>query len=437
MKVSGRNFSVVGAGRSGIAAANALAQLGADVLLVDGADKARPARLDERVSYRSGSNAVRRGDVAVLSPGIPEVSPVRAEVAARASEVLGEVELFWRLCPAPVTAITGTDGKSTTTTMIGAIHEATGRATFVGGNLGNPLSEEIGLLSEAHMVVAEVSAFQLTTCDTFRPQIAVVTNIAEDHLDYHGGYAPYQAAKRRIFLNMGKDDVLILNRDDAQIATWDLPDAPKTRWFSLESTEADAYVKEGKLWLHGRPFMKREELMLLGQHNIANALAAALAAEAAGVTDADIKRGLMGYKALPHRLETIDTIEGVRWVNDSKATNPNAAAAGISAIESSLILLAGGSSKDADFSEIAALIRARTKHAILFGQTRQEIAEAIGSGHPTHCVETLVDAVALATTLAERGDTVLLGPACASYDQFKSYAHRGEVFTALIHALRA
>ena len=435
MRVSERRFSVVGAGRSGLAAANALAALGADVLLVDGADKPRPGALDERVAYRSGSNSIRPGDTAVLSPGIPEVSPVRGEVAALASEVIGEVELFWRLCPAPVTAITGTDGKSTTTTMIGAIHEASGRPTFVGGNLGNPLSEAIGSLSADHIVVAEVSAFQLTTCEAFHPSVAVVTNIAEDHLDYHGGYAPYQSAKQRVYQAMKAGDVLILNRDDAQIAQWTLPTEPTIRWFSIAGADADATYEGGTLWLHGRKLMTRDELQLLGEHNVANALAAALACEAAGVDDATIKRGLMAYAPLPHRLETIDTIGGVRWVNDSKATNPNAAKAGISAIETPLVLLAGGSSKDADFGEIGALIKSRTRHAILFGQTRHQLAEAIGEDHPLTCVETLNEAVTLAASLAESGDTVLLGPACASYDQFKSYIHRGEVFCELVRAL--
>lgn len=437
MNVRGGHFTVVGAGRSGLAAANALVGLGADVCLVDGADKPRPDALDERSAYRGGTNAVRPGDIAVLSPGISEVSPVRQEVAAVASEVIGEVELFARLCPAPIVAITGTDGKSTTTTMIGAIHHASGRPTFVGGNLGNPLTEAVGQLSAEHIVVAEVSAFQLTTCDRFHPVIAVVTNIAEDHLDYHGGYAPYQAAKQRVYATMGEGDVVILNRDDAEISRWTLPKGPSLQWFSLVDVDADATYQGEVLYLHGRPLMRRDELPLLGRHNVANALAAALAAEASGVDDAVIKRGLMGYAPLPHRLQTVATVNGVRWVNDSKATNPNAAAAGIRAIQSPLILLAGGSSKDADFSKIGALMRARTRHAILFGQTRDQLAHAIGDGHPVTRVETLEEAVALAASLADAGDTVLLGPACASYDQFKSYGHRGEVFCALVEGLRA
>jgi len=439
VKVEGVRFTVVGAGRSGLAAANTLAQLGADVRLVDGADKPRPDTLDERADYLGRTNAVRPGDVAVLSPGIPEVSPVRGEVAAVASEVIGEVELFARLCPAPIVAITGTDGKSTTTTMIGAILAASGRPTFVGGNLGNPLTEAVGELTPEHAVVAEVSGFQLTTCDTFHPVVAVVTNIAEDHLDYHGGFAPYQAAKRRVWAAMQAGDVLILNRDDPHIAAWDLPAGPTIRWFSLgrhaPGDPADATCVDGSMNVFGRRLMTREELPLLGVHNVANALAAALAAAAMGVGDATIRRALMVYQPLRHRLQTVATPGGVRWIDDSKATNPNAAAAGIRAIEGPLILLAGGSSKDADFTELAEVVRARARHAILFGQTRDQLAEAIGPNHPTTVVETLDQAVELASGMAVEGDTVLLGPACASFDQFRSYQHRGEVFCELVAAL--
>ena len=288
MKVEGVAFTVVGAGRSGVAAANLLAGRGADVLLTEGrAEVPRPEALHPEASFLAGSNAPREGDVAVLSPGIPEVSPVRGEVASLASEVLGEVELFFRLCPATVLAITGTDGKSTTTTMLGSISESAGRPTFVGGNLGNPLTEELDQLSADHVVVAEVSAFQLTTCQTFRPSVAIVTNISEDHLDYHGGYEPYQAAKRRIFAQMAAGDTLIVNGDDPIIGRWALPDGPTLQTFSLMDEEADGFLSGTRLMVRvqGEPvtLMDRSELRVLGIHNVANALAAALA----GLADAD------------------------------------------------------------------------------------------------------------------------------------------------------
>ena len=443
MKVAGGRFTVIGAGRSGLAAANLLRGRGADVRLVDARpDATRPPALADGVAFVAGTNAVRPGDVAVLSPGIPEVSPVRAEVAAVASEVIGEVELFYRLCPAPVLAITGTDGKSTTTTMLGAICRAASRDTFVGGNLGNPLCEGVDALTPSSVVVAEISAFQLTTCVDFRPRVAVVTNIAEDHLDYHGGFEPYQAAKRRIWDAMRAGDVLVLNADDPIICGWRLPEGPTIRWFSAAGdVDADAFFADERLWVRSAPggepelLMTRAELPLIGGHNVANALAAALAAAAFDLSLGASRRALRVYEPLAHRLQPVATVRGVRWINDSKATNPNAAAAGIRAIDGPLIVLAGGSSKESDFRDLGALIRERSRVAITFGATRDQLAAAIGADHPTTVVETMQEAVALAAREARPGDTVLLGPACASFDQFRSYGHRGEVFTELVRGL--
>jgi UDP-N-acetylmuramoylalanine--D-glutamate ligase len=432
VEVAGKPFTVVGAGRSGVAASNVLASRGADVRLVEARpDAPRPPGLAEAVVYEPGTNAPRPGDVAVLSPGIPEVSPVRREIASLASEVIGEVELFWRLTPAPVAAITGTDGKSTTTTMLGAIVALSGRPTFVGGNLGNPLCEGLDDLTPEHLVVAEISCFQLTTCDTFRPRVAVVTNIAEDHLDYHGGFEAYQAAKRRVFRQMGAGDTVILNGDDPHIALWPRPRGPNVWTFSLGDSQADGHLADGRLVVRGATLMTRDELPLLGDHNVHNALAAALAADALGIPAEVTRRALMAYAPLAHRLQPVPTADGLRWVDDSKATNPNAAAAGIRAIDGPLILLCGGSSKDADFTELGALVRERARAALCFGQTRDALAQAIGPACASS-VETLAEAVARARAIAAPGDTILLGPACASFDQFKSYAHRGDVFRALV-----
>ncbi len=456
MPVDGVSFSVVGAGRSGIAAANALAMRGGDVVLLEERSPVpRPDRLRPDVEFRDGSNQVREGDVVVLSPGVPEVSPLRAEVAKRGKEVIGEVELFYRLSPTDkIIAITGTDGKSTTTTMISGILEAAGADVFVGGNLGNPLCEALeGLgrdgeaitLTPETVVVAEVSCFQLTTCVDFRPLVAVVTNIAEDHVNYHGSFRAYQAAKRRIWLKMTAADTLVLNADDAYIGSWDWPEKaedPTIHTFSLAGyAETHAtYTSKGpskQLLLHGEPLMERSELQLLGHHNVENALGAALAARAFGVELPAIRAGLAAYKPLPHRLATVGVVDDVHWVNDSKATNPNAATAGVNAIETPLVLIAGGSVKDTDFTAFGQLIRQRSKAAVLFGQTRETLVKAIGSGHPIAVVETLEQAVSAARHLADPGDTVLLSPACASFDQFDSYAHRGRTFIELVEALGA
>ena len=442
MKVAGAHVTVVGAGRSGVAAANLLATRGADVLLVEQQpDKARPENLEMRVAYEAGTQRIRSGDLAVLSPGIPEVSPLRREAAECASEVIGEVELFFRLCPAPILAVTGTDGKSTTTTMLGAICAATGRPTFVGGNLGNPLCEGLDALTSEHIVVAEISCFQLTSCERFRPQVAVVTNIAEDHLDYHGGFEAYQRAKQRIFARMRQGDVAIINGDDPEISRWEIPSAPTLRRFTVNGP-GDTMVRDGCLmvYLEGQwtALMRRDELPVAGDHNVQNALAAALAAASFGIELPLIAEALRAYQPLPHRLEALGKFGGVSWVNDSKATNPNAAAAGIRALasEQPLVVIAGGSSKDADFMGFSEVVREHTAAAVLYGETRFKLAEVLNS-HPIVVVETLDDAVLEARRFAQAGGTVLLGPACASFDQFRSYAHRGEHFRALVSAMSA
>lgn len=437
--IDGQRFTVIGAARSGLAAANHLAAHGGDVLLVDHkGGLERPPGLHPDAAFEAGTNRVRPGDVAIMSPGIPEVSPVRQTIARQASEVMGEMELFARLCPGPLLAVTGTDGKSTVTTMLGQILRAAGRTTFVGGNLGNPLTEDLDAMNATTLAVAEVSCFQLTSCDTFHPTVAVVTNIAVDHVDYHGSFEAYQAAKRRVARQMTPSDALVLNGDDPHIALWQLEtEATTLRFSAAGDMEADAYFSEGSLWVGGALLFARDVLPLFGVHNVANALAAALAARAFGVSMAHIHEGLRTYEALPHRLRWVRDFQQVRYINDSKATNPNAASAGLLAMDRPTVLIAGGSDKDADFTAFGQVIRDRSRLVILFGQTQDALADAVGPTHPTHRASNLEEALVLARTHATPGDVVLLSPACASFDQFRSFAHRGEVFESLVGVLKA
>jgi UDP-N-acetylmuramoylalanine--D-glutamate ligase len=447
--MSAERFSVVGAGRSGVAAANALARRGHDVVLFESRpDAQRPEALDRVVGFVAGSHAVRQGDTAVLSPGIPEVSPVRGEIAARANRVIGEIELFCELTPAPVLAITGTDGKSTTTTMLGAIVKASGARTVVGGNLGNPLTGELETIVPETIVVAEISCFQLTTCLAFRPRVACVTNIAEDHIDYHGSFEAYQAAKRRIWQSMTSDDTVVLNGDDPYIASWLSrglgPSLPSVDLFSVRRTDCAAFVSSDELFVTPRGasapirLMLRSELPLVGIHNVQNALAAAQMAVRWGISPETCRQALATYEPLPHRLRRVAEVDGVVWINDSKATNPNAAMAGIRAIDGPLIALVGGSSKDADFREIAELLVQRARAVVCFGQTAEQLHAALSEvGHRNlHRATTMEAAMASARKLAHAGDTVVLSPACASFDAFRGYAHRGEVFEALVMSWR-
>ena len=331
--------------------------------------------------------------------------------------------------------------------MLGDIMRASGRPTFVGGNLGNPLCEGLSDLTPDHVVVAEVSCFQLTTCRDFRPRVAVVTNIAEDHTDYHGSFEAYQAAKRLVWRAMTADDTLALWADDPFIDAWRTrglwptpPNGPRVVTTSAVRDDTDARRSDGRLEVRHPAsnerlyIMMRDELPLLGEHNVLNALAAAQMAVSFGIDPAVIRAALIAYRPLPHRLAPVATIAGVRWVDDSKATNPNAASAGLRAIDGPVIILLGGSSKDTDFRPFAALVRDRARAAICFGATGPTIAAALGAAYPHALVTTLAEAVAEAARRASPGDTVLLAPACASFDQFQGYAHRGQVFTELVTA---
>ena len=430
-ELRGRGVAVVGAGASGVAAANAACRRGALVRLVDDGERSRPANLDEAVEFASLTHDVGTAELVILSPGIPEGSPVRADVARGGAEVIGELELFARLCPAPIVAVTGTDGKSTVTTMIGSILQAGGHHAVVGGNLGNALTGELERIEPASVVVAEVSAFQLTTVSTFHPAVAVLTNLAEDHLDYHGSFARYHAAKRRIFARMTEGDVAVLGADCPRARATELP-ASIVRRSASAREHADAHAERGQLILRGRVLMPRADLPLAGEHNVLDALLAALAADALGLAHPVIADALRSYRPLRHRLERFHESAGIHFVDDSKATNPHAAAAGLRATEGPVVLLAGGCDKGLPLDAFSELVRERARRVILFGAAAPSFARAIGKGASVAEVATLEEAVTAARACARAGDTVLLSPACSSFDAYDSYAQRGEAFQRLV-----
>lgn len=439
MKCAGRRVTVVGAARSGVAAANVLVARGASVTLVDReAGRPRPPRLSGGVQFWSGTDDVPAADLVVLSPGVTEQSPVRALARTRAPEVIGEVELFWRLCPSEpfVVAVTGTDGKSTVTTMLGAVWARAERGHWVGGNLGTPLCELLDAGAPPPYVLAEISAFQLTTCALFRPRVAVVTNIADDHLDYHGTFERYQAAKRRVWAAMRAGDVLVLNADDPHIALWSLPTNVTVRRFSLRDPSADGYVDGEWLWIRRagavERWIHRARLPLRGVHNVANALAAGLAASAAGIDLGLVADALGAYRALPHRIETVAVVDEVEWVDDSKATNPHASSAALRAFSRPVVLLAGGAHKGAALAQWSALVREKCRGVVVFGRDRAALRNALSGATQVEAVETLAEAVEVAASLARPGDVALLSPACASLDAYRSYAERGADFASLV-----
>jgi UDP-N-acetylmuramoylalanine--D-glutamate ligase len=433
-------YSVMGAARSGVAAANFLARTGHDVLLSDPKAQAdltdALADLDERVATRFGGNEIRPDDVVVISPGIPPHAPVFAEATRLGREVISEVELFARHHPGPILAVTGTDGKSTTTKLLGDLIRARHPEVFVGGNIGLALTTALPELPADAPVVAEISNAQLITVDRFRPRVAVVINIAEDHTSYHGSFDAYQAAKRRVFENMGPGDTVVLNHDDANIRAWDVTTPAALTWFSpAGSDEAPVRFEGDHVLLNGAPLIPWRDFPLGGRHNVENVLAACAAAAAFGLDADTIAAGLRTFEGLAHRMEAIRELDGVRWFNDSKATNAHAFVAGLAGRDRPAVVIAGGYDKGADLAPVADAMVRHAARAVLIGVMGPRLARAIGDRLPHDVVDGLAEAVPLVRRLTTPGQDVLLCPATSSFDQYRDFEARGDHFKALVRAL--
>ena len=436
-ELEGTRISVLGIARSGFVAANWLAAAGADVLASDLRPKEKwPKGLD-------GRNEVREGDLVIISPGIRPGSPTFELAHARGREVWSDIELFGRLCPAPVIAITGTDGKSTTTAMIGQVFQACGLSPVVGGNIGTGAMGILDKVDPNGVAILEVSCFQLIHTLTLRPRVAVLTNIAEDHVDYHGSFDAYVDAKRRVLQTMGDGDAVVVNREDPILSAWDLPPGTRRLTFGFArpaETRDAAWVEDGKVFFDvddgPEPWMYTGDLRVVGGHNVLNAMAASLTGVAMGLDRRLATEAIENFPGLEHRMEFVDEVNFVRWFNDTKATNPHAAGAVLEAVDGPVILIAGGSEKGSDFSELGKLIAERTRAVVLNGETRDRLAAAIPEGHPVVVVEGMEEAVSEAAGLAEEGDMVILAPACASFDQFNDFEHRGREFKRMVRALQ-
>ncbi|HEY9085152.1 MAG TPA: UDP-N-acetylmuramoyl-L-alanine--D-glutamate ligase [Candidatus Tyrphobacter sp.] len=445
---------VIGLGKSGLASTAVLRERGAVVFATD--EKVREGLLDAIAAIEAhGARFVAPADLdeildritsAVLSPGIPPTSAVVRRVVSAGIPVIGEVELAWRLCGAPIVAVTGTKGKSTTTALIGALLRACARDVRVGGNIGDPLVGQVGSAAPSSWVVAEVSSFQLETIRTFRPRIAVLLNVVPDHLDRYRSLDEYADAKLRIAVNQGVGDTLVIDLDDPRLAAFRTRrEREGCRMRILGYTLRDA--RGVAMSLHGEqicyappdgdamPILDRADVPLAGEHNLRNVMAALLAALAAGCEIAPLRDAVRAFHALPHRLQAIGEVDAVLYVDDSKATNPDAAIAALTAYDRPVVLIAGGRSKGTDFAKFGAAIRARAKALIAIGESAEEIARAAGDV-PHEIAESVEDAVERARRYARPGDVVLLSPACASFDMFASAEERGERFTRAVNALR-
>lgn len=434
---SARRALVVGLGASGVGAVQLLLTQGYQVVANDHTPPERftlpPGAFPDGVEVVLGGHPPSLLDgvmLVVASPGVPPDLPLLAEARRRGLEVIAEVELAWRaLAAVPLLAITGSNGKSTVTNMLGAILQHAGLRTAVGGNIGRAASE-LAQHPDWQAIVLELSSFQLEGCTTLRPTVGVLLNLCPDHLDRHPDMASYLAAKARLFERQGPDDVAVLNADDPAVRHLEVPG--QRALFSLTDTSAAAHLDGEYLVVDGKRLMRRADVRLLGDHNLANALAAALAALRFGVSAQAAAYALSTFSALPHRHQLVAERRGVRWVDDSKGTNVGATAAGLAGYPPGTVhLILGGLGKGQDFTPLRGAVTGRVARAYLIGAAAEEIATALAGAVPVEHCGTLAAAVASAAAQARPGDTVLLSPACASFDQFRDFAHRGDEFARL------
>jgi UDP-N-acetylmuramoylalanine-D-glutamate ligase len=528
MELKNKRVLVVGLGKSGLAAAQFLKERGAKVTVSD----ARPATLiaelpgllEQGFSVEAGSHGLltfRRQDLIVVSPGVPQSTPELMQVRAMGMRIIGELELGAQYLQGEVIAVTGSNGKTTTTSLLGEILKVDGRPTLVGGNIGRPVTamvaesvemsrrreQEAGLSTSAQerafgrddtsvlgsvlgvsssarerafgradtsvvgsvpevsssaqervfgrddisvvWSVLEVSSFQLETVETFKPRIAMVLNVTPDHLDRHGSFEAYAAAKARITENQTGEDFLVLNGEDKPTQMVAAKSGSRSGspaqiyWFSaVRQIKQGAFVHGESIFFTAKegakpePVMPVSEITLAGKHNVENVLAAVCAARLAGVSSEVIRAAVGAFKAVEHRLEFVRELGGVKYFNDSKATNVDATAKAIAAFAGGVHVILGGKDKDSDYSTLGPLLRERAKTVITIGSAAKKIERQLAGVTKIESAETLARAVARAHELAVAGDVVLLAPACASFDQFENYEHRGRVFKELVASLK-
>jgi UDP-N-acetylmuramoylalanine--D-glutamate ligase len=447
MELKDKRVLVVGLGKSGVASALFLKAQGARVTVSDtkSGDDLRneiPTLLDHGITVETGGHGertFREQDLIVVSPGVPVDAPLLVQARALGETVIGEIELAAHFLPGAIVAITGSNGKTTTTTLTGEILTAGGLPVLVGGNIGTPAISLAEQAKPETVIVLEVSSFQLETIQSFHPKVAVVLNVTADHLDRHRTLENYVDAKARIFENQSSDDFAVLNADDPTCAAMAERTKAQVFWFSRQKeVKQGAWVHEGKILFRNgaqqREVMQVSEVPLRGAHNLENVLAAVCAAALIGCESGKIREAVRAFKAVEHRLEFVATIRGVDYYNDSKATNVDATIKALESFPANIHLILGGKDKGSDYTVLNDLLRQRVKRVYTIGAAAGKIESQIKDVEVVHA-ETLANALRRANAVAEAGDVVLLAPACASFDQFKNYEERGRAFKETVQSL--
>lgn len=452
MDLNGKHVLVVGLGKSGVASALFLKAHGARVTVSDtkSGDELRneiPVLLDHGITVETGGHGERtfRGqDLIVVSPGVPVDAPPLVQARGLGEKVIGEIELAAQFLPGPIVAITGSNGKTTTTTLVGEILAGGGLPILVGGNIGTPAISLAERAKPETVAVLEVSSFQLETIRTFRPKVAVVLNVTPDHLDRHHTFEIYAEAKARIFENQQGSDFAVLNADDPTCVTMASRTHAQVFWFSRQKeVEQGAWVREGNIVFREakgqREILQVSEIPLKGAHNLENVLAAVCASMLMGCAPDRIRDAVRNFRAVEHRLEFVATISSVDYYNDSKATNVDATIKALESFPANIHLILGGKDKGSDYTVLNELLRKRVKRVYTIGAAAAKIESQIvsskdGGPEVVHS-QTLENAIRNAHATAKPGDIVLLAPACASFDQFKSYEHRGKVFKEIVKTM--
>jgi UDP-N-acetylmuramoylalanine--D-glutamate ligase len=437
MNLQGKRVVVVGMARSGLAAVELLADQGAQVIAVD----QNAAKLfDLGIAVESQTErAFEDSDLIVLSPGVPADLAELESARQRGVKVIGDLELASWLLKGDIIGITGANGKTTTTALTGHILRESGIDAQVGGNIGTPPASMVKTSRDGQWNVLELSSFQLETTELFRAHIGAALNVTPDHLDRHHTLANYAAAKGRLFVNQRDGDFAVLNRDDSICFGYASLSAGKPVWFSSTRRvfNGGAWFDGVDIRLNGQTLMAGIDVPLRGLHNIENAMAAAVIANLAGATAPQIRAAILSFPGVEHRLEFVGSLDGVAWYNDSKATNVDATLKAIHAFPGGLWVILGGKDKDSDYSVLAKPLQERAHGALLIGAAAEKIAAQLNGALPLISCSTLDHAVAEARLRARSGDTVLLAPACASFDQFENYEHRGREFKRMALAIHA